>query len=295
MKRQALFFGVVAATSVVLPAFAGEDGIIGVQWGRNAYNFEAMPSGPQAIRNLSRNARGVANSSELVGDYLNPILTPEAAAALKKKGELAKAGGFPSAEDQCRPLAPPFSSAVQFDFQMLQNRNGDLTILGHQDDQVRHVRMNATHPAKLAATAMGDSIGHWDGDTLVIDTVGVKTDDFIASDRLGTPQSELMHVVERYRLIDGGQAAADITAYEKTDGLIGGRPLDGYMSHDLKLKGLRLEVTMEDPKVFRQPLTVAVTYRPLTVGWREAVCADNPVEHYKGEWVGLPTAIHSDF
>jgi len=295
MKRQALFFGVVAATSVVLPAFAGEDGIIGVQWGRNAYNFEAMPSGPQAIRNLSRNARGVANSSELVGDYLNPILTPEAAAALKKKGELAKAGGFPSAEDQCRPLAPPFSSAVQFDFQMLQDRNGDLTILGHQDDQVRHVRMNATHPAKLAATAMGDSIGHWDGDTLVIDTVGVKTDDFIASDRLGTPQSELMHVVERYRLIDGGQAAADITAYEKTDGLIGGRPLDGYMSHDLKLKGLRLEVTMEDPKVFRQPLTVAVTYRPLTVGWREAVCADNPVEHYKGEWVGLPTAIHSDF
>jgi hypothetical protein len=295
MKRQALFFGVVAATSVVLPAFAGEDGIIGVQWGRNAYNFEAMPSGPQAIRNLSRNARGVANSSELVGDYLNPILTPEAAAALKKKGELAKAGGFPSAEDQCRPLAPPFSSAVQFDFQMLQNRNGDLTILGHQDDQVRHVRMNATHPEKLAATAMGDSIGHWDGDTLVIDTVGVKTDDFIASDRLGTPQSELMHVVERYRLIDGGQAAADITAYEKTDGLIGGRPLDGYMSHDLKLKGLRLEVTMEDPKVFRQPLTVAVTYRPLTVGWREAVCADNPVEHYKGEWVGLPTAIHSDF
>jgi hypothetical protein len=104
-----------------------------------------------------------------------------------------------------------------------------------------------------------------------------------------------MHVVERYRLIDGAQAAADIKAYEKTDGQIGGRPPDGYMSHDLKLKGLRLEVTMEDPKVFRQPLTVAVTYRPLTVGWREAVCADNPVEHYRGEWVGLPTAIHSDF
>jgi hypothetical protein len=230
-----------------------------------------------------------------VGDYLNPILTPAAAAALKKKGELAKAGGFPSAEDQCRPLAPPFSSAVQFDFQILQNKNGDLTILGHQDDQVRRVRMNGTHPAKLAPTAMGDSIGHWDGDVLVIDTVGVKTDDFIASDRLGTPQSELMHVVERYRLIDGAQAAADIKAYEKTDGQIGGRPPDGYMSHDLKLKGLRLEVTMEDPKVFRQPLTVAATYRPLTVGWREAVCADNPVEHYKGEWVGLPTAIHTDF
>ena len=49
---------------------------------------------------------------------------PEAAAALKKKGELAMAGGFPNAEDQCRPIAAPFSSAVQFDFQILQKKNG---------------------------------------------------------------------------------------------------------------------------------------------------------------------------
>jgi hypothetical protein len=58
---------------------------------------------------------------------------------------------------------------------------------------------------------------------------------------------------------------------------------------------MRLEITMEDPKVFGQSLTAVVTYRPLTVGWREAVCADNPVEHYKGEWVALPTAGHLDF
>ncbi len=290
-----MLFNIFTAAIFTLPAYAADDGITGVQWGRNAYNFEAMPSGPQPVKNLSRRPDGVANSSELVGDYRNPILTPEAAAALKKTGELAKAGGFPSAEDQCRPIAPPFSSAVQFDFQILQKKDGDLTFIGHQDDQVRHIRMNGTYPAKLAPMPMGDSIGHWEGDTLVIDTVGIKSDEFIASDRLGTPQSESMHVVERYRLIDGARAKADMDAFEKVDGVIGGRPLDGYMKPDLNLKGLRLEITMEDPKVFKQPLTAVVTYRPMYIGWREAVCADNPVEHYKGEWVGLPKAEHPDF
>jgi hypothetical protein len=295
MTRQTLFFNILTATIFALPACAAEDGITGVQWGRKAYNFESMPSGPQPVKNLSRGRDGVANSSQLVGDYRNPILTPEAAAALKKRGELALAGGFPSAEDQCRPIAAPFSSAVQFDFQILRKKNGDLAIVGHQDDQVRHIRMNGTHPAKLAPSAMGDSIGRWEGETLVIDTVGVRTDEFIASDRIGTPQSELMHVVERYRLIDGARAKADMDAFEKVDGVIGGRPPDGYLKPDLNLKGLRLEITMEDPKVFKQPLTAVVTYRPMYIGWREAVCADNPVEHYKDEWVGLPKADRPDF
>lgn len=233
MKRQALFFNVFTATILASPALAADDGITGVQWGRKAYNFEAMPSGPQPIQNLSRLPNGVANSSELVGDYRNPILTPEAAAALRKRGELAMADGFPSAEDQCRPLAAPFSAATQFDFQILQKKNGDLAILGHQDDQVRHIRMNGKHPEKLVHSAMGDSIGHWEGETLVIDTVGVRTDEFIASDRLGTPQSELMHTVERYRLIDGARAKADMDAFEKTEGAIGGRPPDGYLKPDL--------------------------------------------------------------
>jgi hypothetical protein len=294
MKCHALLF-IVTTRVLASPAFAADDGITGIQWGRKAYNFEAMPSGPQPVKNLSRDANGVANSSQLVGDYRNPILTPKAAAALKKKGELALAGGFPNSEDQCRPIAPPFSGAVHFDFQILKKKDGDLTIVPHVDNQARHVRMNAKHPEKWVPTAMGDSVGHWEGETLVIDTVGIRTDEFIAADRIGTPQSDSMHVVERYRLIDGARAKADMDAFEKTDGVIGGRPPDGYLNPDLTLKGLRLEITMEDPKVFTQPLTGVVTYRPMTIGWREAVCADNPVQHYKDEWVGLPKADHADF
>jgi hypothetical protein len=294
MKRQALFFNILTAAMFAVPAFAAGDGITGVQWGRNSYNFGGMPSGPQPVKNLSRHLDGVANSSQMVGDYRNPILTPEAAAALKKKGEQAIAeGGFSTSEDQCRTIAPPLTAAVQFDFHILPKKDGDLTIVYHVDNQVRHIRMNGTHPAKLAPSAMGDSIGHWEGDMLVIDTVGIKTDAFISSDLFGTPQSELMHVVERYRLIEGARAKADIAAYEKTEGVIGGRT-NGY-TPDPNRKGLRLEVTMEDPKVFTQPLTAVVTYMPLTFGWREYVCADNPIEHYKDEWIGLPMANHPDF
>jgi hypothetical protein len=134
MKRQALFVSVFAAATLALPAFAaaGAEGVIGFRWGKNAFNFEPMPSGPQPFRNLSRRPDGTANAGQLVGDYHNPILTPEAAAVVKQKGELAIAGkGFPNAQDQCRPMAPPFTLAMQLGFVMLQ-KDGDITIVYDQ-------------------------------------------------------------------------------------------------------------------------------------------------------------------
>ena len=103
MKRQALFFGIFTAASLAPPAFAadGAPGMVGLRWGKNAFNFEALPSGPQPLRNLSRLPNGKANAGRLVGDYRNPIFTPEAAAIVRQKGELAIAGGL----SQCaRPV-----------------------------------------------------------------------------------------------------------------------------------------------------------------------------------------------
>jgi hypothetical protein len=292
MRRQTLLLGILAAACLALPALAADDGITGIQWGRNSKDFDAMPSGPKPLKNTYRDEKGVADDHALVGDYRNPILTPYAAAVVKEKGEQALAGGFPNSRDQCRPIQPPFTFAIQFDFQILKKKNGDLAFVYHDNNEFRVVRMNGTHPAKVVPSPTGDSIGHWEGETLVIDTVGVRIDDFTAVDRFGTPQSEAMHIVERYRLIDGAQARADVARYEQSEGTIGGR-VDGY--DRAAKKGLRLEVTMEDPKVFTQPLTGVVTYLPLRSGWREYICADNPVEHYKGEWIGLPTAGHPDF
>src|SRR5882672_6711265 len=175
MKRQALFFRIFAATMFTLPAFGadGASGITGVRWGKNAFNFEPMPTGPQPLRNMSRRADGTGNAGQLVGNYHNPILTAAAAAVVRQKGELAIAGkGFPNSQDQCRPIAPPFTQAMQLGLVMLRTMGGDIDILYDQNANVRHIRMNGTHPAKLVPTSMGDSIGHWEGDTLVIDTIG---------------------------------------------------------------------------------------------------------------------------
>src|SRR5215472_7601344 len=248
MKRRALFLGTFAGIMFALPAYAGEgaDGILQVRWGKNAFNFEGMPSGPQPLRNLIRLSNGKANAGRLVGDYRNPILTPEAAAVVKQKGELAAAGkGFPNSQDQCRPIAPPFTFAMELGLLMLPAKNGDIDILYDQNSSTRHIRMNAAHPAKIVPSTMGDSVGHWEGDTLVVDTIGVKVDRFTSVDRFGTPQSEQMHTVERYRLIDGATAKAQIDKYETSEGTVGGGGRIAYYDPNPSLRGLELQVTME--------------------------------------------------
>jgi len=79
--------------------------------------------------------------------------------------------------------------------------------------------MNDAHPANVAPSPMGDSVGHWEGDVLVIDTVGIKTDAFTSVDRFGTQQSDAMYVIERDRLVDGALAKAAQDKYEKAESI----------------------------------------------------------------------------
>src|SRR5258707_12861076 len=127
MKRQALFLSAFSAAILTLPAFAddGASGILGLRWGKNVFNFEGMPSGPQPLRNLSRLPNGKANNGRLVGDYHNPILTPQAAAIVKQKGDLAIAGkGFPNGQDQSRVTGPPLAIAIQLTLALLPHAVG---------------------------------------------------------------------------------------------------------------------------------------------------------------------------
>ena len=297
MNRQTLVLEAFVACMVAAPAFAAEGvpDMLNVPFGKNTFNFESMPTGAPAMRNLSRLPNGKANAGQQVGDYNNPILRPEAAAAVKAKGELAKAGGFPNSQDQCHLLSPPFSSAMTLGLAMLSLKNGNIIITTDRNQNYRYIRMNASHPAGLKPTPMGDSVGHWEGDTLVIDTVGIKVDQFTSIDRFGTPQSDQMHVVERYRLIDGATAKAQTDAFSNAEGTVGGGDRDAGYSPDTSLRGLELQLTMEDPKVLTGPWTVRVSYRRLRSFWPENVCADNPVDHYKNEWIGLPRADRPDF
>jgi hypothetical protein len=158
------------------------------------------------------------------------------------------------------------------------------------------VRLNSQHPVKVVPSSMGDSVGHYEGDTLVIDTIGIETGPYTMVDRWGTPHSDALHVIERYRLIDGAMAKEAQDKYEKYDGRVGGAAGAMAIDPDTNLKGLQLEVTVEDPNVFTTPWTAHVTYRRLKTDWQEQICAEGNVsEFYAGMNVGLPKAGKPDF
>jgi hypothetical protein len=69
--------------------------------------------------------------------------------------------------------------------------------------EVRHVYIDVPHSKKPPATWYGESVGHYEGDTLVVDTIGLSTKAVI--DNYHTPHTEALHVVERYHVIEGGK------------------------------------------------------------------------------------------
>jgi hypothetical protein len=157
---------------------------------------------------------------------------------------------------------------------------------------VRHVRLNAPHPENVAPSWQGHSVGWYEGDTLVIDTVGIKVAPISTVDPFGTPHSPALHVVERYRLIDG-EAAAET---QRKHGAVY-RPSPPYgrgtIDPDTAKSGLQVAFTVEDPGVFTTPWSGQVTYRRLIGDWPEAVCAENP--HFFGTDTAIPTAHKPDF
>jgi hypothetical protein len=287
--------GSAAMAADSTPAVPNFDG----RWSRISMDPELPPSGPKPLVNLRRpmddpHVNGGGDPLPLVGDYNNPILKPSAANAVKKAGELSAGGRInPDPSNQCAPYSPPYIFTIQLGVQMLQGKD-QIVMLYQQDDQVRHVRMNAAHPRKVVPSAMGDSVGHYEGDTLVIDTVGVKIGRVTMVDRYGTPQSEAMHLVERYRLIDVAAAKEAMTFHERRVGRGPGAPGTGAYDPNVN-HALQLTYTVEDPNVFTTPWSAQITYRRTVVPWSEQVCAENIVEYWPGMNIGVPKADRPDF
>ena len=276
-------------------------------WGNPyLYGIEPPVSGPGPVVNKARrkqtldvdgrplpvaNAPLVSEAMRLVGDYTNPILKPEAAEVVKKHAEMSLAGvGYPSPRNQCWPQGVPFiftNDAVQ-----LFQQSDKITMLYDEDHEVRRVRMNQPHPAQVTPSWYGDSVGRYEGDELVIDTVGIKVALLSTVDAFGTPHSKALHVVERYRLIDGNAAAET----QRKHGAVF-RPNPPYgrgtIDPDTAKKGLQVEFTVEDPGIFTTPWSGQVTYRRLIGDWPEAVCAENP--NFLGLDAAVPTAHTPDF
>lgn len=284
----AAFWPASAQTADTHPDFAG-------RWQRNAMDPELPASGPGPLVNLRRpmddhTPNGGGDPLPLVGDYNNPILKPAAAAVVKKAGELSLGGRInPDPSNQCAAYEPPYAFTIQLGVQFVWNGD-ELLMLYPQDDQVRHVRMNATHPRNLIPKPMGDSVAHWEGDTLVIDTVGVKVGPVSMVDRYGTPHSAAMHLVERYRLIDVNDAKAALAFHVRRTGPAGAFPVDPKSG-----EGLRMTYTVEDPEVFTTPWTANITYLRSLAGWAEQICAENIVEYWPGENIAVPKAGKPEF
>ena len=286
------------ASGLTCPAFAAEAAPdFSGPWGRNMFNFEAPDRGPGPIVNLRRLGKDAGRSAvdgdpiPLVGDYTNPILKPEAAAIVKRNGEYSESGhDVPDPSNQCGAYAPPYLFSIMQGMQMIQ-RKEDIVILYTQNQQVRRVRLNSSHPSDLKPSAMGDSIGRYEGDTLVIDTVGIRLQPYTVVDRFGTPQSTAMHVIERYRLIDAKDAQAALDKHASVVGTTG--PMVADREYD---KALRVELTIEDPNIFTAPWNANVTYRRVIRGFNEGVCAENNVDMFHmGDLKLIPRDDTPDF
>src|SRR5215467_3166017 len=289
---------VAAAPAPAAPRGASVPDFSGIWAHQWLPGFEALPSGPTALINLSRRPDGASEVRQLVGDYKNPILKPEAAEMVRKRGEESKAHfGFHNPRNQCWPNGLPF--VLSANGLQIFDRGDHLTMIYRVDHQVRTVRMNATHPAKVTPDYYGDSVGHYEGDTLVIDTVGIKPGPFAMIDWFGTPQSPALHVVERYRLIDADQVKDGVQRANK-DNVLPQFNNPPSVDFNSKAKWLQLRFTVDDPNVFTSPWSATVTFGPSTqaVGpeaWPEDVCAENPHKYGTEEDVQLPTAKVADF
>jgi hypothetical protein len=281
----------VAQNAPAIPDLAGD-------WARQAFEFEQPASGPGPIVNLTHKPSGIGSSFNIpVGDYSNPILKPAAAERVRQLGQLSLAGiAFPNPSNHCLIESPPFVLHLQRRIQMMQRLN-EIIIMYEQTPQARFVRLNSQHPAHVKPSWSGDSVGRYDGDTLVIDTVGVKVGPFSMVDIFGTPHSEAMHLVERYRLIDyeAAKRATEKAIREQGYGAAGAINEGVMFDAEYMGKGLQVQFTMNDPNVFTTPWSAAVTYRRAADDWVEYVCPENTREYYANRNTDIPTADKSDF
>jgi hypothetical protein len=136
-----------------------------------------------------------------------------------------------------------------------------------QDFQLRRVYLNQKHSANPTPSWYGESVGHYEnGDTLVVDTIGLNDKTYV--DNYRTPHTTQLHVVERFQIVDGGNA-------------------------------LDVKVRVEDPGAFTMPWNAVQHYRrdqrPGEVPLHEMVCAENNEDHFNQGLVPIPRADKPDF
>src|SRR4029077_13296847 len=134
-----------------------------------------------------------------------PSLTPEYAA--KRAALLANPPGD-SQPANCPPPGMPGIMGQPYPMEFLLTP-GQVTILIEAYNQIRHIYTDGRKlPEDPDPTFHGTSVGRWEGDTLVVDTVGFSPNTQIAN---GVPHSDKMRILERFRLADPQTIAIEST------------------------------------------------------------------------------------
>jgi hypothetical protein len=231
----------------------------------------AMPGSPQPTgQDPSRPLIG--NIGRLPGqqptfpyaDLTNSNLTPFAREGLRKVNEAADAGfAMYSRESRCWHTGVPVYLLNPAQPTFILQRPEKITMLWQMDQQVRHIYLNVPHSANPKSSWYGESVGHYEGDTLVVDTIGQNTQSFL--DNFRTPHSDKLHVIERYRVVENGET-------------------------------LEAEVTIDDPVALVQPLHVVKRWRKVQGPMTESRCADGEmVNPFQQKTDPLPVANKPDF
>ncbi len=247
-----------------IPDFSSND----AAWVFGLGDYIAIPGEPSPTRSdpahpyISNNefrARG-AQPTFRIADLGNPNIKPWAKEIMKRENEKALSGGMPySARSSCMPSGvPAFIMAAVEPIHFMQTPK-QVTMIFSGDAQVRRVYLDVPHSADLTPSWYGESVGHYEGDTLVVDTVGLNDKTFI--DNYRTPHTAKLHVVERYKLIDGG-------------------------------KTLQVTFRVEDPDTFYQPWSAIGKLRRVQMPMHEEACAENNQHLFDYH---MPVANKSDF
>jgi len=224
------------------------------------------PFVPNAVEILSGqpNAKVSENSTFPVSDVTNPILQPWVRDQLSKLNAQVLSGNpFYSKHSSCWPMGvPAFLLYPVVPVYFIQSPR-EVVMIWRGDHMVRRVYMNAPHPAHVTPSWYGDSVGHYEGDTLVVDTIGLTTRTFV--DEFRTPHTEQLHVTERFRMIEGG-------------------------------KTLEVNLHVEDPGAFTTPWDAKQRYRRVSAGQiEEAACAENNANYFHENYEAIPEAERPDF
>ena len=236
------------------------------------------PDHPHVARREVTNGRDVG-TTPWVGDWRNPNLKPGVAAQVKKAGEDDLAGkAHPTAESTCWPAGVP-NIMNFFEPMFFLQAPHEVTIVYQRGPNVRHIYLDRPHSAHVTASWYGESVGHYEGDTLVVDTIGFN--DRTVLDSYMTPHSDRLHVIERYRLVKGPPEAdkpAQGDAFVFTGSV------------------LQVDFTIEDPEAFYQPWSAIARYRHVNrTTLEESICAENNVDLFTGKIFPIPAADKLDF